>query len=45
MQLVDMFLSCPQEYDYVIQVDEAINEIQFANAILHQPMEHGQCIA
>ena len=34
-----------QEYDYVIQIDEAINEVQFAEAVLHQPLECGWSIA
>ena len=42
---VEMFLSCPQEYDYVIQVGEAINEIQFTEAILHEPLKGSQCVA
>ena len=44
-QPVDMFFHHLQEYDYVIQLDEAINEVQFAEAVLQQPLEHGQCIA
>ena len=36
-----MFFSHLQEDDYVIKVDETIDEIQFSEAILHQPMECG----
>ena len=45
MQVVEMFLGHLREYDYVIKTDKAINEVQFAEAILHQPLECGWHIA
>ena len=44
-QLVEMFFCHPQEYDNVIQIDEAVNEAQFTQAVLHQSLECGQHIA
>ena len=34
-QPVEIFFWHLREYDYVIQIDEAINEVQFAEAVLH----------
>ena len=44
-QAVEVFLSCPWENDYVIEVDEAVCQIQLTEAVLHQPLKHGWCIA
>ena len=45
MQSMQVLLSCPQKYDQIIQIDQAVDEIQLTHTILHKSLEGSQCIA
>ena len=39
-----MFLSHPREHDQIIQIDQAVDEIQLTQTILHKLLESSQGI-
>ena len=39
---LQMFFRCLRENYHIIQVDEAIGEVQFAQTVLHEPLESRQ---
>ena len=44
MQLMQVFLSCLQKHDQIIQIDQAVDEIQLTHTILHKLLEGSPCI-
>ena len=44
MQLMQMLLSHLQKYDQIIQIDQAVDEIQLTHTILHKSLESSQGI-
>ena len=44
MQSMQMLLSHLQKYNQIIQIDQAVDEIQLTHAILHKSLESSQCI-
>ena len=45
MQSMQVLLSHPQKHDQIIQIDQAVDEIQLTHTILHKLLEGNQCIA
>ena len=39
MQSMQVLLSCLQKYDQIIQIDQAVDEIQLTHAILHKSLK------
>ena len=44
MQLMQMLLGHLQKHDQIIQVDQAVDEIQLTHTILYKSLEVSQCI-
>ena len=44
MQSMQVLLSHPQKHDQIIQIDQAVDEIQLTHTILHKSLEGSQCI-
>ena len=44
MQLMQVLLSHPQKHDLIIQIDQAVDEIQLTHTILHESLEGGWCV-
>ena len=42
MQLMQVLLSHLQKYDQIIQIDQAVDEIQLTHTILHKSLESSQ---
>ena len=42
-QAFEVLLRAPEDNN-IIEVDDAISQIQFAKSVLHQPLEGGSCI-
>ena len=38
-QLMQVFLSHLWEYDQIIQIDQAVDDVQLTHTILHKPLE------
>ena len=43
-QLMQVFLSHLQKHDQIIQIDQAVDEVQLTHTILHKPLESSQAI-
>ena len=44
MQSMQVLLSRLQKHDQIIQIDQAVGEIQLTHTILHKSLEGSQCI-
>ena len=44
MQSMQVFLSHLQEHDQIIQIDQAVDEVQLTHTILHKLLESSQGI-
>ena len=44
MQLMQVFLSHLQKHDQIIQIDQAVDEVQLTHTILHKLLESSQGI-
>ena len=44
MQLMQVLLRCLQKHDQIIQIDQAVDEIQLIHTILHKSLESSWCI-
>ena len=44
MQSMQVFLSHPQKHNQIIQIDQAVDEIQLTHTILHKSLESSWCI-
>ena len=44
MQSMQVFLSHLQKHDQIIQIDQAVDEVQLTHTILHKSLESSQSI-
>ena len=43
-QLMQVLFSHPQKHDQIIQIDQAVDEIQLTHTILHMSLESSQAL-
>ena len=44
MQLMQVFLSHLQKHDQIIQIDQAVDEVQLTHTVLHKSLESSRSI-
>ena len=44
MQSMQVLLSCLQKHDQIVQIDQAVDEIQLTHTILHKSLESSWCV-